>query len=347
MGSHRNPLRIHPSTILASQKLWQISTLSPRRNSKAPEYADMSKGLDDGRFVRARTDRRCRPGQSSRRCGGGVDRGLTDSKQVRGAIVALQKAGAGIVLLAQGETRDAMLAIHGEKTRVPAHLRGVAAAEPVMNLLALSPAAAAWLDAVSTGEQITLPVHADASSEARMTYSAIGYLPGSDTKAGTLLLTAHLDHMGVGRPVNGDAIWNGANDDASGTTTVLELAHALASGPRLRRSVLFVCYGSEELGGLGSTYFGEHPPVPLTDLVANLQFEMVGNQDPKMPRAVLFLTGWDRSDLGPTLKGHGALLGPDPYPDQHFFQRSDNYPLALKGVSRIRPRVPRHRPPTQ
>jgi aminopeptidase YwaD len=110
------------------------------------------------------------------------------------------------------------------------------------------------------------------------------------------------------------------------------MAHALAAGPRLRRSVLFVCYGSEEIGELGSTYFGKHPPVPLNDLVANVEFEMIGNQDPKMPPGVLLFTGWDRSNLGPTLKEHGALLGPDPYPEQHFFERSDNYALALKGV---------------
>ncbi len=168
------------------------------------------------------------------------------------------------------------------------------------------------------------------------TFNAIGYLPGSDPSAGTILLTAHLDHLGTSSQSSsqnkGDAIYNGANDDAAGTTAVLELAHALASGPQLKRSVLFVCYGSEELGGLGSTYFGQHLPVSLKSLVANLEFEMIGNQDPKMPKGVLLLTGWERSNLGPTLKEHGALLGPDPYPEQHFFQRSDNYSLALLGV---------------
>jgi hypothetical protein len=163
------------------------------------------------------------------------------------------------------------------------------------------------------------------------TFNAIGYLEGSDPTSGTILLSAHLDHLGT-REQPGDMIYNGANDDAAGTTAVLELAHALASGPQLKRNVLFVCYGSEELGGLGSTYFGAHPPVPLSSIVTNLEFEMIGNQDPKMPKGVLLLTGWERSNLGPTLKDHGALLGPDPYPEQHFFQRSDNYSLALKGV---------------
>lgn len=179
---------------------------------------------------------------------------------------------------------------------------------------------------------VLVKVHKVPAGAPRMTYNAIGYLPGADPSAGTILLSAHLDHLGVGRPVNGDAIYNGANDDAAGTTAVLELAHALAAGAKLRRSVLFVCYGSEEIGELGSTYFGEHAPVALTSLVANLEFEMIGNQDPKMPKGVLLLTGWDRSDLGPELKAHGALLGPDPYPEQHFFERSDNYSLALKGV---------------
>ena len=174
------------------------------------------------------------------------------------------------------------------------------------------------------------------------TYNAVGYLEGADPASGTILLTAHLDHLGTVAPGTkaasamgsdpNDGIYNGANDDAAGTTAVLELAHALAAGPKLKRSVLFVCYGSEELGGLGSTYFGAHPPVPLEDLVTNLEFEMIGNQDPKMPKGVLLLTGWERSNLGPALKEHGALLGPDPYPEQHFFQRSDNYSLALKGV---------------
>jgi Zn-dependent M28 family amino/carboxypeptidase len=164
------------------------------------------------------------------------------------------------------------------------------------------------------------------------TFNAIGYLEGTDPASGTILLTAHLDHLGMRDKGKDDGIYNGANDDAAGTTAVLELAHALAAGPRLKRSVLFVCYGSEELGGLGSTYFGAHPPVALASIVANLEFEMIGNQDPKMPKGVLLLTGWERSNLGPTLKEHGALLGPDPYPEQHFFQRSDNYSLALKGV---------------
>ena len=160
------------------------------------------------------------------------------------------------------------------------------------------------------------------------TTNAIGYLPGSDPKAGTILITAHLDHLGVRKGV----IYHGANDDASGTTAVMEVAHALAAGGQPRRSILFVAYGSEEIGGLGSTYFGEHPPVPLSDIVANLEFEMIGAQDPKMAPGELMMTGFERSNLGEALKAKGARVTTDPYPDQHFFERSDNYSLALKGI---------------
>jgi aminopeptidase YwaD len=162
-----------------------------------------------------------------------------------------------------------------------------------------------------------------------VTTNAIGFLPGSDPSAGVLLISAHLDHLGV-RPDG--TIMHGANDDASGTTAVLELAHALASGEAHRRGILFVAYGSEEIGGLGSTYFGEHPPVALTDIVANLEIEMIGAQDPKMEPGVMMMTGFDRSNFGPTLKEKGALVAPDLYPEQNFFQRSDNYSLALKGI---------------
>jgi Zn-dependent M28 family amino/carboxypeptidase len=168
-----------------------------------------------------------------------------------------------------------------------------------------------------------------ATQERALTTNAIGYLKGSDPAAGTLLFSAHLDHLGV-RPDG--TIMHGANDDASGTTAVLELAQALASGKQPRRSILFVCYGSEEIGEYGSTYFGEHPPVPLDRIVANVEFEMIGAQDPKLPTNTLMMTGFDRSNLGAALKQHGALVTGDPYPEQHFFERSDNYALALKGV---------------
>jgi aminopeptidase YwaD len=247
-------------------------------------------------------------------------------------VQSLWRSGAALVVLPEGEGSQGLLSRFGGKTRLPMQLKDASGGGDRATLVAASAEALAKLAGVKDGATVSLMVHEVAQAKPRETFNAIGYLQGTDASAGTILLTAHLDHLGISRPVNGDSIYNGANDDASGTTAVLELAHALAAGPRLKRSVLFVCYGSEEAGELGSTYFGEHPPVPLKDLVANLEFEMIGAQDPKMPKGVLLLTGWDRSNLGPELKKHGALLGPDPYPEQHFFERSDNYALALKGV---------------
>ena len=256
----------------------------------------------------------------------------TEPANAPGGFRAFFRSGATAVLMEETPMTERMFEANGGRTRTPVSVEGSPARQALPTLVAMSAENVDKLAHLGAGTVVSVNVHAVPPAKPRETYNAIGYLPGTDPGAGTILLTAHLDHEGVGRPEEGDAIWNGANDDAAGTTAVLELAHALGAGAPLRRSVLFVCYGSEELGELGSTYFGEHPPVPLKSLVANLEFEMIGNQDPKMPSGVLLLTGWDRSNLGPELKAHGALLGPDPYPEEHFFERSDNYALALKGV---------------
>jgi Zn-dependent M28 family amino/carboxypeptidase len=168
----------------------------------------------------------------------------------------------------------------------------------------------------------------------RYTYNAVGKLVGSDPvlSAEVILLTAHLDHLGIRPDAPGDNIYNGADDDASGCTAVLELARALGSRPRPKRTVYFVCFGSEETGGFGARYFIDHPPVPLDKLVANLEFEMIGRPDPTIAPHTLWLTGYDRTTLGPELARRGARLVADPHPDQNFFQRSDNYTLARRGV---------------
>ena len=168
------------------------------------------------------------------------------------------------------------------------------------------------------------------------TWNAVAVLPASPTdktQADAILLTAHLDHLGVGPTVGSDAIYNGADDDASGTTAVLELARALAGGHGVRhRTIIFALFGSEEIGGFGNRYFLDHSPVPLDRIVANLEFEMIGRPDLAVPPGRFWLTGWERSDLGPTLAAHGARLSPDPHPAEKFFTRSDNYALAKRGI---------------
>jgi len=165
------------------------------------------------------------------------------------------------------------------------------------------------------------------------TRNVIGMLPGRDEKLRNevILLTAHLDHLGVGKPLNGDEIYNGADDDASGCVAVLELARYLAQR-KSKRTVLFAFFGSEETGGQGNQFFLEHPPTPLKNIVANLEFEMIGRADSAVKSDELWLTGFDRSNLGQELAKHGAKLVADPHPDQNFFQRSDNFALAKRGI---------------
>lgn len=168
-----------------------------------------------------------------------------------------------------------------------------------------------------------------------MTWNAMGKITGSDKTlaAEVILLTSHLDHLGVRDDApGGDKIFNGADDDASGTVAVLELARVLGRGQRPKRTVYFVCFGSEEAGGYGATYFVNKMPFPRDELVANLEFEMIGRPDPKVKPDELWLTGYERSNLGPELARRGAKLVRDPHPEQNFFQRSDNIQLARAGV---------------
>lgn len=173
------------------------------------------------------------------------------------------------------------------------------------------------------------------SSGGNATWNVIGILPGSDRQAANevIILSAHIDHLGVNENFpGGDKIFNGADDDASGCVAMLELARVLATGKRPRRTIYFVGFGSEERGGYGSQQFISDPPVPLTQIIANLNLEMLGRPDPKIAPGQLWLTGFDRSNLGPELAKQGAALVADPHPDQNFFQRSDNYNFAVRGV---------------
>jgi Peptidase family M28 len=168
-----------------------------------------------------------------------------------------------------------------------------------------------------------------------LTWNAMGKITGTDPKLASevILLTSHLDHLGVRQNTSGDdKIFNGADDDASGSIAVLELARILASGKRPKRTVYFVCFGSEEAGGYGATYFVNNLPFPKEKLVANLEFEMIGRPDSKVKPEELWLTGYDRSNLGPELAKRGAKIVNDPHPEQNFFQRSDNFTLARQGI---------------
>jgi len=149
-----------------------------------------------------------------------------------------------------------------------------------------------------------------------------------------IVLSAHFDHVGVmpGEPGQ-DLIRNGADDDASGTAVLLELAEAFAAGPAPARTVLFLFCAAEERGMLGTYYWADHPTVPLEQVVCNLNFEMLGMEDsimggPGRP----WLTGFERSNLGPAFNEHGVPVGEDRRPEQNFFSRSDNIVFVKKGI---------------
>lgn len=208
-----------------------------------------------------------------------------------------------------------------------------AAAKPLA-IVVVSKQAAAEIAGLSEGSRIEFSGTL-APVQSQQTWNAVGKITGTDKTLSTevILLSSHLDHLGVRENDPGpDKIFNGADDDASGTVAVLELARALGGGKRPKRTVYFVCFGSEESGGLGSRYFVESLPFPKEKLVANLQFEMIGRPDAKVKPDELWLTGYERSDLGPELAKRGAKLVQDPHPDQNFFFRSDNITLARQGV---------------
>jgi hypothetical protein len=187
---------------------------------------------------------------------------------------------------------------------------------------------------VADGTVITVSGDAVAGPSTK-TWNAIGKITGTDAMLSSqvILLSSHLDHLGNRLTEPGpDTIYNGADDDASGTIAVLEMARLLGSRKRPKRTVYFVCFGSEEAGGFGANYFVTHLPFPKEKLVANLEFEMIGRPDAKVKPDELWLTGYERSNLGPELARRGARLVQDPHPDQNFFQRSDNYTLARQGI---------------
>lgn len=161
----------------------------------------------------------------------------------------------------------------------------------------------------------------------------VGYLPGKSKIKEFVLFSAHYDHLGVVKAVNGDSIANGADDDASGTTAVIALAKYFREQQKNERSLIFVAFTAEEIGGYGSQYFSKQ--LNPDQVVAMFNIEMIGKESQFGPNAG-FITGFERSDLGSmvqkNLKGTGYQFHPDPYTNENLFYRSDNATLARLGV---------------
>ena len=170
--------------------------------------------------------------------------------------------------------------------------------------------------------------------------NVIGILRGSDPRlrGEAVMLSAHYDHLGSKTSGAGDRIYNGANDDGSGTVSVIEIADALAKlNPRPRRSILFIAFAAEEKGLLGSRYYARNPAWPLAKTIADVNLEQLGRTDASDGdrTGTATLTGFGFSTMTDTLRKAGEETGIRVYdsePSARFFTRSDNFALAEVGV---------------
>ena len=169
----------------------------------------------------------------------------------------------------------------------------------------------------------------------RVGVNVVGILRGADPvlREQAVVIGAHFDHLGVGRAVDGDSVYNGADDDASGVVTVIEVARELARGPRPKRTVIFLLTTGEEVGMVGTNWYLDHPVVPLERTVADLQVEMIGRPDTAAGGpGKAWLTGYERSTMGEMLAASQIPIVADPRPAQQFFLRSDNIAFAYRGI---------------
>ena len=168
--------------------------------------------------------------------------------------------------------------------------------------------------------------------------NVVGVVRGRDPRLGKeyVAFSAHWDHLGIGPAVNGDSIYNGASDNASGVADLLAIARAAAEGPKPKRSLLFAFVTAEESGLLGSAYFAEHPVVPASQIVANLNMDggnLLGRTRD------LNVLGDTKSTLGPRLAGmvkkDGMRISPDQHPEAGHFYRSDHFSFAKAGIPAV------------
>lgn len=164
--------------------------------------------------------------------------------------------------------------------------------------------------------------------------NVVGVIPGKSKKDEYVVFGGHYDHLGIGKPdKNKDSIYNGANDDASGTTAVMMLAKYFSKIKNNERTLVFVAFTAEEIGGFGSKYFSKQ--LNPDKVMAMFNIEMIGTES-KWGTNSAYITGFERSDMGKILQknltGSKFHFEPDPYPKQNLFYRSDNATLAALGV---------------
>ncbi len=234
----------------------------------------------------------------------------------------LRKPTADVVVLLDTAHRKAL----PEMARVVAHY-GMRATRPTHStviLLAPAPTAATPYTVRATATITPVPMT-----------NVVGMLLGADPAraAELVVFSAHYDHLGTLPAVGGDSIANGADDDASGTAAVVALAEYYRAQPAPARTLVFVAFTAEEIGGFGSQFFSRQ--VEPAEVVAMFNIEMIGKVAEAGPGAA-YITGYDKSTFGrllnKQLKGSGVRFVPDPYPKEQLFYRSDNATLAKLGV---------------
>ena len=185
---------------------------------------------------------------------------------------------------------------------------------------------------VSGTVESTFNIRSSADVLERPLANVVGQIPGRRSDE-YVIFSAHYDHLGIRRALEGDSIANGANDNASGVTAVISLADYFADQETPERTLLFVAFTAEEAGGFGSRYFSSR--LDPDEIMAMFNIEMIGKPAVSGPNTA-WITGWDRSSFGEILQG--AVEGTeyefyeDPYPTQNLFYRSDNATLAALGV---------------
>ncbi len=192
-----------------------------------------------------------------------------------------------------------------------------------------------WGTTIATTFSITIKN----SIQKKALNNVVGILPGKSKPAEYVIFSGHYDHLGVGSPAEGaphdatDSIFNGANDDAAGTTAVLMLAKYFKKLNNNERTIIFVAFVAEELGGFGSQYFSKQ--LAPEKVIAMFNIEMIGTES-KWGKNSAYITGFEKTNMGKmlqqNLKGSSFSFYADPYPEQQLFYRSDNATLARLGV---------------
>lgn len=163
--------------------------------------------------------------------------------------------------------------------------------------------------------------------------NVVGIIPGKSKKDEYVIFSGHYDHIGIGKPVDGDSIFNGANDDAAGTTAVIMLAKYYKALNNNERTIIFAAFTAEESGGYGAQYFSRQ--FDPAKVAAMFNIEMIGTES-KWGKNSAYITGYEKTDMGAimqkNLEGTGFTFHPDPYTNQNLFYRSDNATLARLGV---------------